>query len=86
MLLFCVTVYSQKNEPIQIDIDAGHKIANVTKWFNGTNIEDLNNQTNGSMFSQLIHDESFEENIEPDFLNLKPRDYSNMCTWMRDET
>ena len=32
---------------IKLDVDAGTRVATVTKLFNGTNIEDLNNQTNG---------------------------------------
>lgn len=72
---FC---FAQQNEPIKINVDAAEQIATVTKWFNGTNIEDLNNQTNGGMFSQLIHGEAFEENIDVDFLNLDRKDYSKI--------
>ncbi|MDR1762655.1 MAG: hypothetical protein LBR64_01685 [Dysgonamonadaceae bacterium] len=63
---------------VNIDVDANTKIATVTKYFNGTNIEDLNNQTNGGLLSQLIHGEAFEENIDPDFLNLSKGDYSKV--------
>ena len=55
-------------EPVQLQVDAGQQIATVTKLFNGTNIEDLNNQTNGGIFSQLLHGEAFEENMDVDFL------------------
>ena len=78
----CGILYSQKSEPVRIDIDAGKKIASVTKLFNGTNIEDLNNQTNGGLFSQLIHGEAFEENIDPDFLNLSTKDYSKIYVYL----
>jgi len=78
----CGMLFSQTSEPVRINIDAGNKIASVTKLFNGTNIEDLNNQTNGGMFSQLIHGEAFEENIEPDFLKLSPRDYSKIYVFL----
>ena len=78
----CGIIYSQKNEPIRINVDANKKIAGVTKLLNGTNIEDLNNQTNGGMFSQLIHGEAFEENIEPDFLNLELKDYSKIYVYL----
>ncbi|MDD2300094.1 MAG: hypothetical protein PHU69_10705, partial [Fermentimonas sp.] len=68
-LLLTGMVFSQSNQPIQINVDANNQIATVTNLFNGTNIEDLNNQTNGGLFSQLIHGEAFEENIDTDFLN-----------------
>ncbi len=60
---------------VQIQVNATKQIASVTKYFNGTNIEDLNNQTNGGIFSQLIHGEAFEENIDIDLLNLPVSDY-----------
>lgn len=69
---------AQNAAPIRLDIDAGEKIATVTKLFNGTNIEDINNQTNGGVFSQLLHGEAFEENVEVDFLNLDRADYSKI--------
>lgn len=67
-----------QNTPIRLSVDAGEKIATVSEWFNGTNIEDLNNQTNGGIFSQLLHGEAFEENMETDFLNLKKENYSQV--------
>ncbi len=67
-----------QTEPVQLYVDAGTQIATVTKLFNGTNIEDLNNQTNGGIFSQLLHGEAFEENMDVDFLGLSPRDYSKV--------
>ncbi len=82
LFLVCGIVYSQTGQPIQINIDASNQIATVTKLFNGTNIEDLNNQTNGGMFSQLIHGEAFEENVETDFLNLEPKDYSKIYVYI----
>ena len=66
---------AQTAEPVELRIDASKKIATVTRQFNGTNIEDLNNQTNGGIFSQLIHGEAFEENVDIDFLNLPVGDY-----------
>ena len=81
-LFVCGIAYSQNSGPIKINVDANQKIATVTKFMNGTNIEDLNNQTNGGMFSQLIHGEAFEENIDPDFLNLQPRDYSKIYVYL----
>lgn len=65
--------------PVQLRVNADQQIATVTRLFNGTNIEDLNNQTNGGMFSQLIHGEAFEENVEiSDILNLHREDYSKI--------
>lgn len=63
---------------MKLNVDAGRQIATVTKLFNGSNIEDLNNQTNGGIFSQLLHGEAFEENIDIDFLNLDKADYSKI--------
>ncbi|MDR0574963.1 MAG: hypothetical protein LBG96_13225 [Tannerella sp.] len=77
----CGVLYSQ-SEPIRINVDAAKKIATVTKFLNGANIEDLNNQTNGGMFSQLIHGEAFEENIDPNFLNLETKDYSKVYVYL----
>lgn len=67
-----------QNTPVQLNVDASTRIATVSKLFNGTNIEDLNNQTNGGLFSQLLHGEAFEENVEVDFLNLDRSDYSKV--------
>lgn len=66
------------NAQTDIRVDAAKRIAHVTEWFNGTNIEDLNNQTNGGLFSQLLHGEAFEENMDVDFLHLKKGDYSKV--------
>ena len=55
----CVMLRAQTTESIQIQVNASKPVATVTKLFNGTNIEDLNNQTNGGIFSQLIHGEAF---------------------------
>ena len=78
----CGIAYSQNSVPVKIDINADDKIAGVTKLLNGTNIEDLNNQTNGGLFSQLIHGEAFQENIDPDFLNLETKDYSKIYVFL----
>ena len=75
MLILTIGARAQKNEPVRISVDADKHIATVTKLFNGTNIEDLNNQTNGGIFSQLIHGEAFEENIDIDFIGLPVGDY-----------
>jgi len=72
---FAVLAQGQTTETICIQVNADKQIATVTKFFNGTNMEDLNNQTNGGIFSQLIHGEAFEENVDIDFLNLSVGDY-----------
>ena len=77
LLLFSSWAGAQ-NIPVKLNVDAGRQIATVTKLFNGSNIEDLNNQTNGGIFSQLLHGEAFEENIDIDFLNLDKADYSKI--------
>jgi hypothetical protein len=66
---------SQVTDAVKLHVNAGKQIATSKKEFNGTNIEDLNNQTNGGVFSQLIHGEAFEENIDIDFLNLPVNEY-----------
>ena len=82
LFFICGIMYSQKSEPARINVDANKKIATVSKLFNGANIEDLNCQTNGGMFSQLLQGEAFEENIDPDFLNLETKDYSKVYVYL----
>lgn len=71
----CWTSQAQGNGPIQLKVNADKQIGTAKATFNGTNIEDLNNQTNGGLFSQLIHGEAFEENVDVDFLNLPSHQY-----------
>ena len=71
--------------PVRIHVDAGERIGTAKPTFNGTNIEDLNNQTNGGVFSQLIHGEAFEENVDVDFLNLPSENYVQVYVVL-DET
>ncbi len=74
-LAWSMLAVAQSTDVVQLQVNAQKPIASVTRWFNGTNIEDLNNQTNGGIFSQLLHGEAFEENVDIDFLNLPVRDY-----------
>ena len=74
-VLLGLAMNAQEREVIKIDINANNQIGTAKTTFNGTNIEDLNNQTNGGVFSQLIHGEAFEENIDVDFLNLPMHQY-----------
>lgn len=76
--------WAQHAAPIELKVNADKQIATVPQQFNGTNIEDLNNQTNGGVFSQLLHGESFEENVEVDFLNLERKDYSKIYLVLDD--
>ena len=69
------TQQAQQKGPIQISVNAATHVATLSDLLNGTNIEDLNNQTNGGIFSQLIHGEAFEENIDIDFLGLPTGNY-----------
>lgn len=80
LILACLAVNNfllllARPKSIHIQVDASKQIAKVTKYFSGTNIEDLNNQINGGIFSQLLHGEAFEEGIDVDLLNLSLKDY-----------
>ena len=75
-LIMCSTICTAHD--ILLKVDAATSIATSSPLFNGTNIEDINNQTNGGVFSQLLHGEAFEENIDTDFLNLERSDYSKI--------
>lgn len=83
--MLCLPLAAQVETPIQISINANKQIGTAKATFNGTNIEDLNNQTNGGIFSQLIHGEAFEENIDVDFLNLPTHQYVQVYVVL-DET
>lgn len=78
LITAAVTTVFAQTTPVQLHVDASLKIATASRLFNGTNIEDINNQTNGGVFSQLLHGEAFEENVETDFLNLDRADYSKI--------
>ena len=83
-LLLAVSKLNAQDLPVRLTVDANEQIATVTKFFNGTNIEDLNNQTNGGIFSQLLHGEAFEENVDVDFLQLDRKDYSKVYLVLDD--
>lgn len=82
LAIFCVLSIQAQ---VQVRVDATKQIGTAKATFNGTNIEDLNNQTNGGVFSQLIHGEAFEENIDVDFLNLPSHQYVQVYVVL-DET
>ena len=77
-VFFFLASANAQNTIVHLNVDASQKIATASKLFNGANIEDINNQTNGGVFSQLLHGEAFEENVETDFLNLNRADYSKI--------
>lgn len=81
MSLMCIFSL-QAQAPISIQVDAGKQLATVSPLFNGTNIEDLNHQTNGGIFSQLLHGEAFEESVDVDFMNLDLLDYVRVFVFL----
>lgn len=70
LLLF--TIYSWGQEKV-IKIDASGKTHKASIKLNGANIEDLNFQTYGGVYSQLLYGQDFEEHIDVDFLNLSTK-------------
>ncbi|RYE30447.1 MAG: hypothetical protein EOP42_12180, partial [Sphingobacteriaceae bacterium] len=74
-IVFFKLAFAQTSEVVRLQVNPEKTIAKVTKMFNGTNLEDLNNQTNGGLFSQLLHGEAFQESIDVDFLKLPVGDY-----------
>lgn len=53
-----------------LTIDASKKLHKASIKLNGANMEDLNAQCYGGMYSQLLYGQDFEEFIDVDFLNL----------------
>ena len=84
-MMICLSLSAQVKETIQINVNANKQLGTAKATFNGANIEDLNNQTNGGVFSQLIHGEAFEENVDVDFLNLPTNQYVQVYVVL-DET
>lgn len=56
-----------------IRIDAGKKLHRITPRFVGVNLEDLNYQTYGGLYSQLLYGESFQEHIDSAVLGLSDK-------------
>ena len=71
LLVTCLTNSWSQGKIIKIDTSA--KMHNASKKLNGTNIEDLNFQTYGGVYSQLLYGQDFEEHIDVDFLNLSSK-------------
>src|SRR5450432_2712768 len=60
-------------QPAAIHIDASKVLHRVTPLYIGSNIEDLNYQIYGGLYSQLIHGESFQEHVDSAVLGLTAR-------------
>ena len=54
-LLVMSAAVSAQTKTARLSVDASKQIATASRLFDGTNIEDINNQTNGGVFSQLLH-------------------------------
>jgi alpha-N-arabinofuranosidase len=66
MVCLCISC-TPKNSII---VDASKKLHSVTNKVNGANVEDLNFQAYGGMYSQLLYGQDFEEHVDVDFMNL----------------
>ncbi len=75
LVLLCLSV-SCTNQQNTITIDASKRLNQASDRLNGANVEDLNFQCYGGMYSQLIYGQDFEEHVDVDFLNL-PANVSN---------
>ena len=47
--------------PAAIEVQADRVLHRLSDWMIGANLEDLNYQCAGGLYSQLIHGENFEE-------------------------
>ena len=61
-------------QPATIRVDAGKVLHRVTPLYIGVNMEDLNYQCYGGLYSQLIHGESFQEHVDSAVLGLTGRE------------
>ena len=57
----CLSAASLAAQTATIHIDARQKLHRITPLFIGVNLEDLNFQTYGGLYSQLLHGEAFQE-------------------------
>jgi hypothetical protein len=65
---------SQAVPPATIRIDAARKLHRITPRFIGVNLEDLNSQCYGGLYSQLLYGESFQEHVDSAVLGLEGKD------------
>ena len=70
---------------IEVKVNVNNTIVDREQPLIGANIEDINFQIYGGLYSQLIHGECFEEHVDPsELLGLKGRD--RLAVWvMMDE-
>jgi alpha-L-arabinofuranosidase len=57
-----------------IRVHADKVLHRVTEWMIGANIEDLNYQCYGGLYSQLLYGESFQEHVDCDVLGITGKD------------
>lgn len=76
LLILFLSISCYRNSENTISIDASKKLHEASIKLNGANVEDLNFQCYGGMYSQLLYGQDFEEHIDVDFLNL-PETVSN---------
>jgi hypothetical protein len=57
-------VLSQSDPDAAIRVDAGKVVHRITPHMIGLNLEDLDFQTYGGLYSQLIHGEAFQEHVD----------------------
>lgn len=69
ILLVTFLLLSCREYP-DITIDTSKKLHRTSIQLNGTNIEDLNFQCYGGIYSQLLYGQDFEEHVDVDFLDL----------------
>lgn len=70
LLLVVLGATMASGQQATIRVDATSVLHQVNPRYIGVNLEDLNHECYGGLYSQLIHGESFQEHIERD-----PRPY-----------
>src|SRR4051812_21949932 len=70
----CVCAASLMAQTPSIRIDARERLHRIAPLFIGVNLEDLNFQTYGGLYSQLIHGEAFQEHVDSAVLGLTGKD------------
>jgi alpha-L-arabinofuranosidase len=76
LLLLILLGFSCTNQENSITINASNRLNQASERLNGANVEDLNFQCYGGMYSQLLYGQDFEEHVDVDFLNL-PAEVAN---------
>ena len=76
LFLLCIVTSCARKSIDSITVNALNRSHEASIQLNGANVEDLNFQCYGGMYSQLLYGQDFEEHIDVDFLNL-PTEVSN---------